>query len=107
MNTPQLPIRIHSSASQRTLTLHWAAGEVTQLSHAQLRARCPCAQCRAGRLRGRIDVVDGQVRITAINSQGYGLQLVFDDGHENGIYPWDYLRELHGSGGAGLVTPAG
>jgi DUF971 family protein len=29
-----------------------------------------------------------------VNPQGYGVQLVFDDGHERGIYPWSYLREL-------------
>ena len=24
----------------------------------------------------------------------YALQLVFSDGHERGIFPWGYLREL-------------
>ncbi|WP_413049183.1 gamma-butyrobetaine hydroxylase-like domain-containing protein [Pseudomonas phoenicis] len=28
------------------------------------------------------------------NCRGYGVQLVFSDGHDCGIYPWDYLREL-------------
>ncbi|CAI8772207.1 hypothetical protein EMIT0P43_170072 [Pseudomonas jessenii] len=29
-----------------------------------------------------------------MHSQGYGLQLVFSDGHERGIYPWAYLARL-------------
>jgi DUF971 family protein len=34
------------------------------------------------------------VRVQRITSQGYGVQLVFSDGHERGIYPWAYLRDL-------------
>lgn len=35
------------------------------------------------------------VNIEAINSVGnYALQLVFDDGHDTGIYSWTYLYEL-------------
>ncbi|HYQ49053.1 MAG TPA: DUF971 domain-containing protein, partial [Pseudomonas sp.] len=34
------------------------------------------------------------VRIERVEPQGYGVQLVFSDGHERGIYPWPYLREL-------------
>lgn len=34
------------------------------------------------------------VRVVQIESQGYGVQLVFSDGHERGIYPWAYLRDL-------------
>ncbi|VVQ11755.1 hypothetical protein PS938_03710 [Pseudomonas fluorescens] len=29
-----------------------------------------------------------------VSRQGYGLQLVFSDGHERGIYPWAYLAQL-------------
>ena len=36
-----------------------------------------------------------------LNAQGYGLQLIFNDGHERGIYPWPYLAEL------GLETTTG
>jgi DUF971 family protein len=35
------------------------------------------------------------LRITEIHPVGaYGVQLVFSDGHDRGIYPWTYLREL-------------
>ncbi|MBF2983031.1 DUF971 domain-containing protein, partial [Pseudomonas aeruginosa] len=54
---------------------------------------CPCAQCRAQRLRGRIDAAEQGVRLRDIRLQGYGVQLLFDDGHERGIYPWSYLRD--------------
>jgi DUF971 family protein len=36
-----------------------------------------------------------QVNITAIEPVGnYAVQLVFDDGHQTGLYSWDYLHEL-------------
>jgi DUF971 family protein len=36
-----------------------------------------------------------QVAITAIELVGnYALRLTFDDGHDTGIYAWDYLRDL-------------
>lgn len=52
-----------------------------------------CAQCRAQRLRGRIVAAEQGVRLRDIRLQGYGVQLLFDDGHERGIYPWSYLRD--------------
>ncbi|MEE1951642.1 gamma-butyrobetaine hydroxylase-like domain-containing protein [Pseudomonas alcaligenes] len=55
---------------------------------------CPCSQCRAGRLGGRIDLVAETVRVERVEGQGYGVQLVFSDGHERGIYPWAYLKAL-------------
>jgi DUF971 family protein len=39
-------------------------------------------------------MIDARVRLIEVNSQGYGLQLVFSDGHERGIYPWAYLEGL-------------
>ncbi|WP_394562105.1 DUF971 domain-containing protein [Aquipseudomonas alcaligenes] len=86
------PSALRSAAGQ--LCLEWSDGRVSQLSHARLRAACPCSQCRAARLHGRIDAVPSEVRLRAINQQGYGVQLVFSDGHDKGIYPWSYLQEL-------------
>jgi DUF971 family protein len=36
----------------------------------------------------------------------YGVQIVFSDAHERGIYPWAYLRTLGAAPGAwALITP--
>ncbi|MDX1607139.1 MAG: gamma-butyrobetaine hydroxylase-like domain-containing protein, partial [Candidatus Competibacterales bacterium] len=36
-----------------------------------------------------------QVNIKAIEPVGrYAVKLVFDDGHDSGLYSWDYLYEL-------------
>ncbi|KAB0509498.1 DUF971 domain-containing protein [Pseudomonas moorei] len=42
----------------------------------------------------KISRVDAQVRVIDLHSQGYGLQLIFSDGHDRGIYPWPYLAQL-------------
>lgn len=35
------------------------------------------------------------VRLQAVEPAGrYALKLVFDDGHDSGLYTWDYLRDL-------------
>jgi DUF971 family protein len=89
-----VPTALRNSRSQTCLTLEWADGRRQEISHARLRGACPCAQCKAARLHGAISLVDEGVRLERIALQGYGVQLVFSDGHERGIYPWGYLREL-------------
>lgn len=86
------PTSLYSAAGQ--LVLDWPDGSSSELVHTRLRAACPCSQCRAARLHGRIDLAPTDISLQAINAQGYGVQLVFSDGHDRGIYPWEYLREL-------------
>lgn len=76
------------------LVVDWPDNRTSRFSHTRLRASCPCSQCRAERMHGRIDAAPTDVRLCAINTHGYGVQLVFSDGHDRGIYPWQYLREL-------------
>lgn len=88
------PLAIGNSHSRQQLRLNWPDGREQVLAHAELRRQCPCSQCRAFRLRGTPPMVDERVRVIELNPQGYGLQLVFSDGHERGIYPWAYLADL-------------
>jgi DUF971 family protein len=88
------PLSAGNSQSKQQLRLNWPDGREQLLDHAELRRQCPCSQCRAFRLRGMTPMVDARVRVVGLNPQGYGLQLVFSDGHERGIYPWAYLSGL-------------
>jgi DUF971 family protein len=88
------PVAVGNSRSKKQLRLNWPDGREQCLDHAELRRQCPCSQCRAFRLRGMTPLVDDRVRLIEVNAQGYGLQLVFSDGHERGIYPWAYLGGL-------------
>jgi len=89
------PLSVGNSQSEGTLRLSWPNGREQQLNHAELRRQCPCSQCRAFRLKGLAPLVDERVRLIELNPQGYGVQLVFSDGHQHGIYPWAYLANLN------------
>ncbi|WP_077046123.1 DUF971 domain-containing protein [Pseudomonas sp. KK4] len=88
------PLAIGNSRSRQQLRLNWPDGREQLLNHVELRRQCPCSQCRAFRLQGLTPLVDERVCVVELNSQGYGLQLIFSDGHERGIYPWAYLANL-------------
>ncbi|MCD9114951.1 MULTISPECIES: gamma-butyrobetaine hydroxylase-like domain-containing protein [Pseudomonas] len=88
------PLAIGNSQGTGQLRLDWPDGREQRLDHAQLRRQCPCSQCRAFRLQGLTVQVDTRVRVVEVNAQGYGVQLVFSDGHERGIFPWAYLAGL-------------
>lgn len=88
------PQRIHHAKQARQLQIHWSTGEAYSLNSQQLRAACRCASCRAHQVRGELVLIPQDLQIERINNQGSGLQLVFSDGHERGIFPWQYLFEL-------------
>lgn len=75
------------------LLLRW--GDVDfEFAGNELRSRCRCATCRANALRGIISSPSAKIDVLAVTPLGYGLQLHFSDGHNRGIYPWPYLREI-------------
>jgi DUF971 family protein len=85
------PLTIGNCRDKGQLRLSWPDGREQRLDHVELRKQCPCSQCRAFRLQGLTVQVDARVRVVEVNAQGYGVQLVFSDGHERGIFPWAYL----------------
>ena len=93
------------------LRLRWPDREA-DLRAGELRAACRCAACRAAALRGEPHVPAPRVCLTGAAPVGrYALQLLFSDGHERGIYPWQLLREMAvaapPSGVSDPVTAAG
>ncbi len=89
------PSAILNDTTSHTLILTWADGAIQNINHGTLRAACQCAFCRSYRLKDEIIPENPLQLITEIHSHGYGLQLVFDDGHDRGIYPWQYLRSIN------------
>ncbi len=97
MNQTDMPpqqIKLHKKS--RLLELRYADGSHYQLSCEFLRVFSPSAEVR-GHGRGQEVLQTGKlnVEIRDIIAVGnYAIQLVFDDGHDSGIYSWRYLREL-------------
>jgi DUF971 family protein len=78
----------------RELLLRWSDGE-TILNAVELRAACRCADCRSTSLQGHPHRPEAGLRLTRVSPIGsYAVQLTFSDGHDRGIYPWSFLREL-------------
>lgn len=99
------PINISASRSKATLTITWSQEHTCDLSFSDLRAACPCADCRGTHGATKEDALtnglelalrsDQATRLDSITPVGnYAIQISWKDGHTHGIYSWDYLREL-------------
>ena len=87
-------IKLHTRS--RELELNYHGGDSYRLSCEYLRVYSPSAEVR-GHGAGQETLQTGKLKvaISEIKPVGnYALQLVFDDGHDTGIYAWDYLYHL-------------
>jgi DUF971 family protein len=90
-----VPETVENHPARGVLALRWPDGRMAALTHARLRAACPCSGCRAQRRAGIEVEVDDAVRLAAIEPVGaYALNLAFSDGHRRGIYPYEMLATL-------------
>jgi DUF971 family protein/molybdopterin converting factor small subunit len=83
----QVPTGIKLHKGSRYLEVIYPNGDVYKLPCEYLRAFPPAAEEKISRNK--------DVNISAINPVGsYALQIVFDDGHETGIYSWATLYDM-------------
>ena len=76
------------------LDVHWGDAKF-RLAAVHLRSQCRCAACKQLALQSTPVIAEPGVQLTDATPVGsYAVQLHFSDGHERGIYPWSYLREL-------------
>jgi len=94
-NTP-IPSEVRLLTASRTLELAYDDGQRFSLPCEYLRVYSPSAEVRGhGPGQEVLQVGKQYVAITAVEPVGhYALKLVFDDGHDSGLYSWDYLYEL-------------
>ncbi|MGS0892350.1 gamma-butyrobetaine hydroxylase-like domain-containing protein [Burkholderia stagnalis] len=88
------PTEIALDHPARVLTLCWPDGATQRIVYARLRGACPCAACRGIRLAGGQVDAWPDLTLDDVQAAGYGIRLVFGDGHARGIYPWPYLAAL-------------
>ena len=92
----RVPVAIRLHQASRLLELSYADGEHYSLSCEYLRVYSPSAEVR-GHGAGQETLQTGKrlVTIDRIETVGnYALQFHFSDGHDSGIYSWEYLHEL-------------
>ncbi len=90
------PIEIRLRKSSRLLEVSFEDGSICEFSFEYLRVHSPSAKV-VGHGPGQETLQTGKenVLITSIDPVGhYAVRLVFDDGHDSGLYSWSYLYEL-------------
>jgi ATP-binding protein involved in chromosome partitioning len=87
------------------IQFEWSDGVERALEDRALRLACPCAFCvheLTGRRLLEPAQVPGQVKIRDMQPVGnYAYRILFDDGHDTGIYTLERLRGLCGDAAAG------
>lgn len=99
------PISITADRGKKALSVTWDDGNMSLYTFSLLRAGCPCAECRGGHDK-MSDTPDPSVFLkdlpdspaiqlsTIVQVGSYGITPVWKDGHDAGIYRWEYLRAL-------------
>ncbi|GER05981.1 1-(5-phosphoribosyl)-5-((5-phosphoribosylamino) methylideneamino)imidazole-4-carboxamide isomerase [Iodidimonas muriae] len=90
------PVDIVLKTAERRLDLRFDDGVTAHLPAHYLRVFSPSAEVRGhGGAKPLAVLGKASVAITRIEPVGhYAVRLVFDDGHDSGLYRWDYLYEL-------------
>ena len=90
-------IKLHKSSNTLELSYAESAGEVTYTLTAEyLRISSPSAEVRGHSPdQAVLQVGKSKVKLVGIEGVGhYAVQLKFDDGHDTGLYTWNYLYDL-------------
>lgn len=93
MNTPS-EIRLHQRSG--VLELLYEDGTEFNLTAEYLRVFSPSAEVQ-GHSPDQAVLQHGKkdVKIASLEPQGnYAIKIVFSDGHDSGIYSWEYLYDL-------------
>ena len=104
-----IPTKVRVQKSEGTgVTITWKDGHESHWSFAWLRHACPCATCNEERKQsgralgiptpkpgGPLVLYEAPPRPLEVTPIGkYALRFKWNDGHESGIYSWEYLRRV-------------
>ena len=95
-DTHPWPVEIKLKKSERLLEISFDDGAHFRLAAELLRVESPSAEVQ-GHGSGQKKTVPGKanVAIVALEPVGnYAVRIVFDDGHDTGIFTWAYLHQL-------------
>jgi DUF971 family protein len=95
------PVELVFKREARALFIAFDDGFVCDIPFETLRVESPSAEVQ-GHGPGQKKIIKGKENVQVLEAHPvgrYAVRLVFDDGHETGIYSWAYLRTL----GAGRI----
>lgn len=90
------PVSITYHSVSKLLELVYENGRTIELSAEMLRVYSPSAEVRGHSDADRVlQTGKKYVGIDQVEAVGnYAIRIVFSDGHDTGIYSWEYLQEL-------------
>jgi DUF971 family protein len=90
------PTQLRLDKDKRVLTVTFDDGKSFALPAELLRVLSPSAEVQGHSPEQRVTVAGkknvGILRLEPVGN--YAVRIVFDDGHDTGLYVWAYLREL-------------
>jgi len=94
MNPKKIQVR-----EKEFLDIIWDNGEYTSIKLSNLRNSCPCAICTAEKKEWSNSYIPlyskEQLTITKIKIVGtYAISIEWEDGHNTGLYDFEYLFQL-------------
>lgn len=90
----RIPNAINLHKASKTLSLTYGPDEVFHLPAEFLRVHSPSAEVQ-GHGKPILQVGKLGVGLIKVEAAGqYALKLTFDDGHDSGLFTWDYLYQL-------------
>jgi len=90
------PAELRLNPAKDALTVRFNNGEEYQLPAEYLRVESPSAEVQGhGPFERQFVPGKRHVKISRLETVGnYAIRIVFDDGHDSGLFTWSYLREL-------------
>jgi DUF971 family protein len=94
MESRPTEIKLHQAS--RVLEVHFANGRAFRLPYELLRVYSPSAEVRGhGPGQEVLQIGKRDVTIASVEQVGhYAIRPTFSDGHDTGIFSWDYLYDL-------------
>jgi DUF971 family protein len=107
MSADPRSVKVHLSTGEG-VTIEWKDGHVSSYRFQYLRDACPCALCdeertKANREPGQppelapnqLHIFKAAAKPTSAEGVGkYAIKFNWNDGHNLGIYSWQWLREI-------------
>ena len=90
------PVELRLNRQKTQLTVEYDSGERFVLPAEYLRVESPSAEVQ-GHGAGQKQIVIGKEDVTILGLEpvgNYAVRIRFDDGHDTGLFSWDYLHEL-------------
>ena len=90
------PTEITLHQQSRELEIAFGDGARYRLSYEFLRVHSPSAEVRGhGPKQEILQTGKQDVKVLGVEPIGsYAMKIVFSDGHDSGLYTWEYLRHL-------------